>query len=207
MNPRLIELFNNHEKRTRFARKLPEAFDMVRQRMPKGNPAVGILREHVIIGYFISEFGEDNVSVPEYGNRRSGALRLFDRELLVKTRTKTGPVKVIWTADTEKVQEEIEIGYSPEHDLLLIYIHWEKSRDSVFYIPVEAQESVFDAMDRSEYLKSNTGTNNRGIEITRRALSLLERYENTISINVDWTPPYKVYPKAWTEWVNFWGDP
>ena len=192
MNPRLIELFNNHQKRTEFARKLPEAFDMVRQRMPKGNPAVGILREHVIIGYFISEFGECNVSVPEYGNRRSSALRLFDRALLVKTRTKTGPVKVIWTADTEKVQEEIESMYSPEHDLLLIYIHWEKSRDSVFYIPVEAQQSVFDTMDRSEYLNSNTGTNNRGIEITRRALSLLERHENTISINVDWTPRDKV---------------
>ena len=56
MNPCLCDLFRITEKRERFAKGLPVAFDMVRQRMPKSNPAVGILREHVILVPYQSKF-------------------------------------------------------------------------------------------------------------------------------------------------------
>ena len=58
MNYCMYDLFQNDEKRNRFAKGLPKAFDMVRKRMPKGNPAVGLLREHVIIGFFEAAFGQ-----------------------------------------------------------------------------------------------------------------------------------------------------
>ena len=67
MNSCLDDLFLIPEKRNRFAKGLPTAFEMVRQRMPKGNPATGILREHISIGFFVAEFGGDDVDVPEKG--------------------------------------------------------------------------------------------------------------------------------------------
>ena len=107
MNNCFYDLFLIQEKRERFSDGLPMAFDMVRQRMPKGNPAVGILREHVIIGFFVAEFGEHNVSVPEKGNERSYDVILCGQELSVKTVTNNGGIKILWTVDTEQVQREI----------------------------------------------------------------------------------------------------
>lgn len=66
----LCDLFWNLEKRNRPAIGLLTAFDMVRQRMPKANFAVGILREHVIIGFSAGEFGKDNMNALERRYRR-----------------------------------------------------------------------------------------------------------------------------------------
>ena len=78
MNSCLYELFLIPEKRNSFAKGIPTAFDMVRQRMQRGNPAIGILREHIIIGFFVAEFGADNVDVPEKGNERGYDVALCD---------------------------------------------------------------------------------------------------------------------------------
>lgn len=204
MNPCLVDLFNNPEKRNKFAGRLPTMFDMVRHRVPKGNPAVGIFREHVIIGFFVNEFGVENVVVPAYGNKRSFAMELCDHKLSIKTRTGRGTFKVLWTADTEKVEKEINEAYEPQHDILLINIHWDKKRESVFYIPLLVQESVMDSIGRFEYLKSATGTNNRGIEITTKALSHLEKHKQTKSFQVDWTTTNGTYPAPWEEWKEYW---
>ena len=61
----LCDLFWNLEKRSRPAIGLLTAFDMVRQRMPKSNPAVGIQREHVIIVFSVTEFGKDKLNALE----------------------------------------------------------------------------------------------------------------------------------------------
>ena len=205
MNPCLIELFNDHEKRDRFAKELPTTFDIVRQRMPKRNPAVGILREHVIIGFFVSEFGASNVVVSDLGNQRSGTLVLCGHEVSIKTRTNNNAVKILWTSDTAKVQEEID-SYKPQHDILLINIHWGNTENSVFYIPLVVQQTVMKNIGRCKYMTSAIGTNNRGIDFTREALSNLETHEETLSIYVDWTPTNANYPKPWIEWENYWNE-
>ena len=205
MNPCLIKLFNDQEKRDRFAKGLPTAFDIVKQRMPKRSLAVGILREHVIIGFFVSEFGASNVVVSDVGNQRSGTFVLCGQELSIKTRTNSNVVKILWTSDTEKVQEEID-SYKPQHDTLLVSIHWKHRKNSVFYFPLSAQHSVFNKIGRGKYLKSASGTNNRGIDITTEALSNLETHEDTLSIHVNWTPTAANYPKPWVEWENYWNE-
>lgn len=204
MNPCLVDLFNNTEKIDKFAKWLPTMFDIVRHQVPEGNPAVGILREHVIIGFFVSEFGEKNVDVPTYGNKRSLAMELCGHKLSIKTRTGKGTIKAIWTSDTEKVEEEINEVYEPQHDILLIRIYWDEKMDSVFYIPLFVQESVLDTIGRSEYLKSATGTNNRGIEISAKALSLLEKHNQTMSFKVDWRTTNGNYPPPWERWCACW---
>lgn len=204
MNSCLYDLFQITEKRNRFAGGLPAAFDMVRQRMPKGNPAVGILREHVITGFFVAEFGENNVDTPERGNERSYDVVLCGHELSVKTLTGEGGVKILWTVDTEQVEHEINAGYKPEHDILLVNIFWGMKKESVFYIPLSAQQSVLSHIGRDNYLSSATGTNNRGIEIKGKAITALKAHSDTISFPVNWETTNIKYPKPWDEWKDYW---
>ena len=206
MNPCLYDLFVIPEKRNRFAKGLPAAFDMVRQRMPSGNPAVGILRDHVITGFFVSEFGKENVRVPERGNERSYGMVLCGEELSVKTVTGDSGFKILWTVDTEQVKREIETGYEPVHDILLINIFWNQKKDSVFYIPLSVQQSVLNRIGRSNYLSSATGTNNRGIEIKKRAVTFLKMHPDTIKISVNWATDNAKYPPPWDEWEKYWSE-
>ena len=181
MNPCLCDLFRITEKRERFAKGLPVAFDMVRQRMPKSNPAVGILREHVILGFLQAEFGSDEVIVPEDGTERGHDVELCGEKLSIKTRTNAGGFKVIWTADSEYAQQEINEGYNPECDILLVNIHWNMNINSVFFIPMDVQDEVIGRLGRRNYLSSATGTNNRGIEIRTSAVTNLRNHER-----MDW---------------------
>ena len=192
------------DKRKRFANGLPVAFDMVRQRMPPGNPAVGILREHVIIGFFLAEFGLKNVEVPEKGNERGYDVVLCGGEISIKTVTGNQGVKILWTADTAQAQSAISEGYQPEHDILLISIFWGKQKDSAFYIPLSAQKNTLKCLGRDQYLSAVPGTNNRGIEIKRKAITALKKHQDTISISVDWTIEDTNYPAPWDEWDEYW---
>ncbi len=184
--------------------RLPVAFDIVQKRMPKRNPAVGILREHVIIGFFAAEFGEDKVITPKQGNERSNAVTVCGQKLLIKTRTSNGEVKILWTVDTEKVEQEINEGYQPEYDILLVNIFWGQKKDSVFYIPLSVQESVLDSMGRENYLSSATGTNNRGIGIRGRAISKLKAHSDSLGFSVNWITADINYPAPWQEWQDYW---
>lgn len=177
MNRCLYNLFQNPEKRNRFASGLPSAFEMVRQRMPKRNPAVGILREHVLIGFFEAEFGKDKVIVPEYGIERGYDVKLCGKKLSIKTMTGTGGFKILWTVDAASVKREIDEWYNPECDIFLVNIHWNKKKKSVFYIPLQVQKNIIEEMGRENYLWSATGTNNRGIEIRRTAVTRLQGYK------------------------------
>jgi len=165
MNHCMYDLFQNDEKRNRFAKGLPKAFDIVRKRMPNGNPAVGLLREHVIIGFFEAAFGQARIEVPEDGTKRGYDVLLCGEKLSIKTRTNVGGFKVLWTVDNEYVRKEIKEGYFPESDILLVNIHWNTKRDSAFFIPVDVQEKVLEYYGRKNYLSSSTGSNNRGIGI------------------------------------------
>ncbi|MXV74307.1 hypothetical protein F4Z99_08510 [Candidatus Poribacteria bacterium] len=206
MNRCLYDLFLIREKRQHFAEGISIAFDMVRRRMPPGNPAIGILREHVLIGFFKSEFGSENVVVPEKGNQRSYDVILCDGELSIKTLTGDSGFKVLWTVDNEQVSNEIKSGYQPEHDIFLINIFWNRCMDSVFYIPLSAQHDVIDDIGRQKYLSSATGTNNRGISINKQAVTRLKMHSDTLSFAVDWRVKDVDYPDAWDEWIEFWSN-
>ena len=206
MNRCLYELFLIPEKRERFAKGLPTAFDMVRRRMPPGNPAVGILREHVIVGFLEVEFGRSEISVPKDGVERGYDVELCGEKLSIKTRTGAGGFKILWTVDTDYVKRELREGHPPEHDILLVNIHWQKTANSVFYIPVEVQKNVLNSIGQNRYLSSATGTNNRGIEIQGMAAKLLRNHPSTFRFQVNWRVAEKTYPTPWEEWANYWRE-
>ena len=202
MNPCIVTLLNDENKVGRFVQKLPLAFEMASNEMP-GNPAIGMIREHIIIGYFISEFGKDKVNVPSQGNERGFDVFVCGEKLSIKTVTGYGhgSLKVLWTVDQSMIDQEIE-RYQPEYDLFLVTIHWGRTRDSIFYSPTSVQLETYD-MFGVEYLKVNRGTNHRGIFINTEAMKALEAHPDTLKREVTWTKQGTHYT-PYERWEDFW---
>ena len=200
----LDALFGDRDRQDRFARLLPTAFDIVRQRMPRGNPAVGIVRQHIIVGFLVADFGAKQVLVPELGTTRGFNVMLGGEKLSISTVTKNAPVKVLWTADTQSVEREIGPQYQPVCDMLLVNIFWQQERPSVFWIPLEVQQDVLEDVGLDNFLQAPTGTNHRGISIPSRTMTVLKSHSNTRSLSVSWIPKQSKHPKPWEEWTEFW---
>ena len=135
---------------------------------------VGSLRERIIIALLIYKFGETNVETEIPITEPEVDVRLFGEPISIKTITGKGfsGVKLIWTVDAQKAREFRE-NYYPHCDILLIQINW-GSTGGFYYIPLEAQRKLFDKIGRNGYIKlPKSGTNPRGVEITKEALTSL----------------------------------
>ncbi len=203
MNPCLVSLFNDSSKRHRLTKGLPVAFDMVRNRFPRSNPAVGVLREHVILGFLESEFGKENVVVPASGIERDYDVLLCGEKLSIKTVTNERNFKILWTADTDKVKKEYE-NYVPKQDILLINIFWGKLKESVFYFPISVQKEIFKQLGKEKYLDTPFGTNHRGISISSKGAKAMKNHSNTMSLPVHWITENIKHPNPWNEWIEYW---
>lgn len=207
MNHCLIELFSKPERIDFFTRHIPEAFSEVRSELGKGNPAVGILRENVIIGFFLAEFGVTKVDLVEEGNKRGHDVVICGEELSIKTITQDGGVKILWTVDNDSVDKEIEGGYQPHCDMMLISIYWGEIRDSVFYIPVHVQKEAHLSL-KKDYFNVDKHSNHRGIEISSVAMGKLKNHRDTKRAMVDWTfhkDSLKRSVRSYERWTEFWG--
>ena len=202
MNPHLIQLFESEARLHRLSRRLPLAFEIVRNEVPSGNPAVGILREHVLTAFFIDEFGVENIQIPDDGIRRGYDLKIHDHKLSIKTTTRTSAVKVLWTVDPLQVGREISRDYEPDCDMFLVNIFWKQSRKSIFYIPVEVQQRVHQELG-DDYLSAKVGTNHRGISITSAAMRCLKDSDQTLSAEVNWLES-GLTNSPYARWREYW---
>ena len=203
MNPRIEALFSDKLRLDKLVLGLPRAFEMASREMPAGNPAVGILREHILTGFFISEFG-DLVGTDSGGITRGRDITLDGIPLSIKTVTGNGEIKVLWTVDPLKIGMEISRDYTPSYDIFLVNVFWGKNRDSVFYIPTEVQREIHDLM-KDRYLKANVGTNHRGIAISSQAMREIKNDKRVLRCTVDWQKtglnysPYVRWQEYWTQ--------
>ena len=205
MNRCLIDLFESEDRLNRLVTVLPNAFKTVRQEMPKGNPSVDILLEYVITGFFINEFGEDDVLVPDKGIERRYDLEICGEKMSVKTGTNRTQVKVLWTVDPLQIEREVA-EYKPFCDIFLVEIFWDQSAESIFYIPLSVQEDAKKQMDESNYLSyltAGVGTNHRGISITGEAMKILRNHKDTKRATVDWTES-GITAEPYDRWIDFW---
>lgn len=202
MNKCIVNLFNDNKKAKKLVKGLPKAFEMVNLELP-GNPAVGILREYAIIGFFRNEFHKTEIEIPDRGDVRGFDVVICNHKLSIKTVTKNGDIKVLWTADNDKVDEEIEGNYKPDCDIFLVQIYWNKIRNSIFYIPREVQSEVFNKLGSNDYLKSSKSTNNRGIILSKEAKNLLLSNEHTLKLEVNWEKIGLNYT-PYAKWEDFW---
>lgn len=90
-------------------------------------------------------------------------------------------------------------------DILLIQINW-GSTGGFYYIPLEAQKRLFDKVRRGGYIKlPKIGTNPRGVEITKEALSSLVNDKMSKVIEIHWQKT-KVDYNPYKRWVDYWRE-
>lgn len=209
MSSRLIEIFEDEDLVRRIENKLPYLFQLAElesSRAGRIGMEVGSLREKIIIALLIYKFGEENVETDIPITEPEVDVKLFGVPISIKTITgkSLSGVKLIWTVDAQKAREFRE-KYYPHCDILLIQINW-GGIGGFYHIPLEAQRRLFDRIGRNRYIKlPKPGTNPRGVEITKEALTSLVNDELSKSIKIRWQKT-EIEFNPYKRWIDYWGE-
>jgi len=205
----LVKIFEDKELIDKIKRRLPYFYQLAElesSRAGKIGMEVGSVREKIVIALLIYKFEESNVETGIRITEPEVDVKLFGQPVSIKTITSKGfsGVKLIWTVDAQKAKEFRE-NYYPRCDIVLVQIVWD-GRGGFYYIPLEAQERLFERMGRERYIKLPIpGTNPRGVEITKEALSQLVLSKETKVIEIDWRRSEIDY-QPYKRWVDYWRE-
>jgi hypothetical protein len=209
MPSRIKEIFEDGKLVEKIQKRLPYLFQLAElesSRAGKTGMEVGSAREKVVVALLIYKFGETHVETESPSTEPEVDAKLFGEPISVKTITGKGfgGVKLIWTVDAQKVREFRE-NYYPHCDILLVQINW-NDVGGFYYIPLEAQKRLFDRISRQNYIKlPKAGTNPRGVEITKEALSSLVEDSESKSIEINWQRT-KIDFNPYKRWVDLWSE-
>ncbi len=208
MTGKLIELFEDRKLVGRIKKKLPYLFQLAElesSRAGKIGMEVGSIRERIIVALLIYKFGEENVESEIPITKAEVDVKLFNNDISVKTITgNLSGVKLIWTVDAQKVQEFRE-NYHPCCDMLLIQINWNKI-GGFYYIPLYVQNRIFKKIGYEDYIKlPKPGTNPRGVEISKEALTTLVKDSDSYRILISWKKTEIDY-NPYIRWVDLWKE-
>ncbi|MFQ6127047.1 MAG: ThaI family type II restriction endonuclease [Candidatus Heimdallarchaeota archaeon] len=209
MSSRLVEIFGDKNLVERIKERLPYLFQLAElesSRAGRVGMEVGLPRERIIVALLIHKFGEANVETEIPITEPKVDVRLFGEPVSIKTKKGRGfsGVKLSWTVDAQKARAFRETYY-PHCDILLVQINW-GSTGCFYYIPLEAQKTLFDRIGREGYIKlPKPGTNPRGVEITKEALSSLVEDEMSKAIVIHWQKT-KVDYDPYKKWVDYWRE-
>ncbi len=140
MNDSLLRLLTRPEYVSLIQERLPPAFQEVEAALT-GNPAVGLLREQVIIGMLMAVLGKSNVGLVSGGVTADIDCYVAQEPLSIKTVSLSGGVRLKWTSNAELAIKFMRT-YKPLSDLLIVRIAW-GSTGSFRYIPLSSQQSAF----------------------------------------------------------------
>jgi len=162
---------------------------------------VGVHRERVIVGFLLNQLGEANVRLPEPG---APMLDVFvgDRPLEIKTVTGQGLVTAKWTSDNQAAENVLQ-DFEFTSDMLLVRIWWEEERDSVFYVPLEVLKEVAQGQN---FLKSATGTNNRGVKIKNDFMHCVEKHLDTVRVSIPWRRSDAAIQSPIVRYTRYWSE-
>ena len=190
-NPKYVEVIQ---------RKLPPAFQTVEYEL-KGNPAVGLLREQIILGMLIAFLGEANVKLIQGGVNPDIDCYVGSSPLSIKTVSLSGGIRLKWTSNAVKAREFIN-GYKPISDLLVIRIVWEET-GVLRFIPLDVQQNLFGQIGVARYLDYRGATNTRGVNLSLEAAQTLNRHSQSISVPILWKKS-KVIGNPVDKWIDYW---
>jgi len=205
----LIEIFEDEKLVAKIKRRLPYLFQLAElesSRAGKTGMEVGSVRERIIVALLIYKFGEANVETQIPITEPEVDAKLFGEPVSIKTITgkSFGGVKLIWTVDAQKAKE-FRDNYYPNCDILLVQINWNDT-GGFYYIPLEVQKMLFDEIGRQNYIKlPKPGTNPRGVEITKEALSTLVKNRESKRIEINWQRT-KIEFNTYKRWVELWRE-
>lgn len=209
MPSRLAEIFKDEKLVEKIKRRLPYLFQLAElesSRAGKTGMEVGSVRERIIVALLICKFDEVNVETEIPITEPEVDVKLFGEPVSIKTITgkSFGGVKLIWTVDAQKA-EEFRKSYCPHCDILLVQINWNNA-GGFYYIPLEVQKKLFDKIGRENYIKlPKPGTNPRGVEIAKEALTSLVEDNNSKSIAINWQRT-KIAFNSYKRWVELWRE-
>jgi len=209
MSTRLYEIFEDKKLINKIKKRLPYLFHLAELESSKAGKVgmeVGSLRERIIVSLLIYKFGEESVETEIPITEPEIDLWLFDQPISVKTITgkRFSGVKLIWTVDAKKANVFLK-NYYPCCDILLIQINWDEI-GGFYYIPLESQKRVFTKLGRGKYIKlPKPGTNPRGVEISKEALSSLIKDDRTKSIDIYWQKT-KIDYNPYKRWLDYWKE-
>jgi len=209
MASHLIEIFKDVELVEKIKNRLPYLFQLAgleSSRAGKTGMEVGSVREKIIVALLIYKFGETNVETEIPITEPEVDVKLFGEPVSIKTITgkSMSGVKLIWTVDTRKAIE-FRANYYPFCDILLVQVNW-NDVGGFYYIPLEIQKKLFDRIGRDNYIKlPKPGTNPRGVEITKDALSRLVNDNDSMKIIVNWQRT-KIDFNPYKRWIDLWRE-
>jgi hypothetical protein len=209
MSGKLIEIFNDEKLINKIKNRLPHLFQLAEvesSRAGKIGMEVGSLREKIITALLIYRFGRENVETEIPITEPEIDAKLFGVSISIKTITGTrfGGVKLVWTVDAQKA-DEFRKNYYPSYDILLVQINW-GGVGGFYYIPLESQRELFNRIGRQNYIQlPKPGTNPRGAEITKKALSSLVKDKDTKTIEILWKKT-KIEFNPYKRWVDYWKE-
>lgn len=204
-----LEIFEDEHLVEKIKSRLPYLFQLAElesSRAGKIGMEVSSVREKIIVALLIYKFGEENVETEIPITQPEVDAKLFEEPVSIKTITgkSFGGVKLIWTVDTQKAKEFRE-NYYPHCDILLVQINW-NDVGGFYYIPLNAQKRLFDKIGRQNYIKlPKPGTNPRGVEIAKEALSSLVRDYESKNILINWQKT-KIEFNSYKRWVDLWDE-
>lgn len=209
MLSRLIEIFEDEKLVEKVKKRMPYLFQLAElesSRAGKTGMEVGSVRERIVVALLLYKFGEANVETELPITEPEVDAKLFGEPVSIKTISGKGfnGVKLIWTVDAQKAKEFRE-SYYPHCDVLLVQINW-NDLGGFYYIPLETQTKLFEEIGKESYIKlPKAGTNPRGVEITKEALSSLVEDSRSKCIEINWQRkeidfnPYKRWVDLWEE--------
>jgi hypothetical protein len=209
MSSHLVKIFEDAKLVEKIKRRLPYLFQLAElesSRAGKTGMEVGSVRERIIGALLIYKFGEANVETEIPITEAEVDAKLFEEPVSIKTITgkSFGGVKLIWTVDAQKAKEFRE-SYYPHCDILLVQINWNDT-GGFYYIPLATQKRLFDEIGRENYIKlPKPGTNPRGVEITKEALSSLVEDSISRRIVINWQKT-KIEFNSYKRWVDLWRE-
>jgi hypothetical protein len=204
-----MEIFEDEKLIEKIKKRLPYLFQLAEvesSRAGKIGMEVGSLREKIITALLIYKFGEKNVETEIPITEPEVDIKLFGEPISIKTITgkSFNGVKLIWTVDAQKAKGFRE-NYYPHCDILLVQINW-NDLGGFYYIPLEAQRRLFDEIGRYNYIKlPKPGTNPRGVEVTKEALTKLVEDNASKSIIINWQRT-EIDFNPYTRWVDLWKE-
>lgn len=205
----LAKIFEDKDLVEKIKKRLPYLFQIAEiesSRAGKIGMEVGSLRERMLVALLIHRFGEENVKTDIPITKAEVDVELFGEPISIKTITGKGfnGVKLIWTVDAQKAKEFRE-NYQPNCDILLIQINW-GAVGGFYYVPVGVQKKIFQEMGRNRYIKlPKPGTNPRGAEITKEALTKIANSKETNCVRISWQKTKLDYD-PYKKWVDYWKE-
>jgi hypothetical protein len=200
MSNLLSQLFTDPKYTAIIQQRLPPAFQTVEDEL-KGNPAVGLLREQVILGMLIAFLGESHIQLAGSGVNPDVDCFVDSEPLSIKTVSLSGGIRLKWTSNAVKAKEFME-SYQPKGHMLVIRVIW-GATGTMRLIPLNLQKQVFNQIGLTRYLEYRGATNTRGVNLSTEAEAMLIRSPQGLSLVISWQKSTAVVNPI-DKWIDYW---